>query len=106
MGLIDPNNYESEKTKVDLGRGEFCFVRELTEGEVEKAFAEHTKDANSVALVARLTLAGACNEQGEPIFKNLEQVKNAPYRWADKIGSAVLDMNKGTIEEIEDAAKN
>jgi hypothetical protein len=106
MGCITSDSVktlEFNKQKVDLGMGDYCYARELTEGELDRAMTAKSSD---VDFCARLVLYSAVDDEGKNIFKSIADVSKLPYRWVDAIGSVTIEMNKTTIEEIEEAAKN
>lgn len=107
---------ELEKVKVDLGKGEFVFVRQMTGRErdlFERSLYVFDKDNKITTRLAdfraKLAVVTVCDEEGKPVFfpDDYELLsKNMSAAKLEKIVNAAQKLNAITEEDKEGLLKN
>lgn len=82
-----------------------AFIRTITAGEKDEFEREAKKDGK---VRCRLLLVGVCDEQGKPVFTNLDlpTLDALPLTAVEPIADAIAKLNKFGEAEVEDIRKN
>jgi hypothetical protein len=122
MGFLDKaallKKEELEVVKVDLGKGDFVFVRQMTGRERDKFEQSLIKENKNVEggfekaledFRAKLAVCTVCDEDGKLVLSPsdapiLSQMMSAAR--LEKIVNTAQDMNKITEEDKENIVKN
>lgn len=111
---------ELEKVKVDLGKGEFVFVRQMTGHErdnFEQSLLKEVKDAKGTVSYerslgdfrAKLAVVTVCDEEGKAVFFPEDYTllsKNMSAAKLEKIVNVAQKLNAITEEDKEGLLKN
>jgi hypothetical protein len=107
---------ELEKVKVDLGKGEFVYVRQMTGRErdlFERSLYVFDKDNKITTRLAdfraKLAVVTVCDEEGKAVFfpEDYELLsKNMSAAKLEKIVNAAQKLNAITEEDKEGLLKN
>lgn len=112
---------ELEKVKVDLGKGEFVFVRQMTGRErdnFEQSLIKEIKDTKGTVtgydralgdFRAKLAVATVCDEEGKALFLKDDYSllsQNMSARRLEKIVNVAQKLNAISEEDKEALVKN
>ena len=109
MGLINKNSYTNELVteKVELPKGKHVYVKQASAKDWLSAFDKAGADATNLAdYIMRIVLVSACDEEGKAVFDSIEDYENWPYAVVDAIATEAMKLNKTSLEEVEQVAKN